>query len=122
MVRGWAERLVAHLEHDRELVVVGGVGEPGVEDPDDRRLVGLRTDLVRWCAAESVDVVASDDDRVTDVGVFDQVTVCLERGHESVHFAGDLERVGVVDKTGELVGEGGVELDSDAVTLPEILH
>ena len=71
----------------------------------------------RWCAAQGVDVVASDDDEVTDVGVFDQVAVLLERCHESVHLAGNFERVSVVDETGELVGEGGVELDSDMVTL-----
>lgn len=46
----------------------------------------------------------------------------FEGCHEFVHFVGDLERVRVIDKTGKLVGLGGVELDSDAVTLPEIWY
>ena len=77
--------------------MVGGVGEPGVEDPDDGWLVGVRADFVRWCASQGVDVVAGDDDWVADVSVFDEVTVLFEGRHESVHFARDLEAFGQVE-------------------------
>jgi hypothetical protein len=60
---------------------------------------------------------SGDHDRVTDIGMFDQMPACFESGQQTIDLAGDLEGVLVVGESLELVSECWVELDPDTCTI-----
>jgi hypothetical protein len=107
LVRGVAQGFVAHLEDHGNLVARCAVGEPGVEESNHRRLVGVRADLIWWCSSQRVDVISGYNDRVADIAVLDEMPVRLKRVEEAGDFASDLECFLVIDKALELSANVG---------------